>query len=407
MIRFCTTPILILFLSFQWAFGASVEYSQYLANALKGANFHKLNFEAKANNLTFLTTQGDRIELRQFEGKLIVLTFWKLDTPECLTEIQSLEKFQSRYRNQPLEIIALNLVDPIYKIKKFVRAHPTKLLVAFDPDKLLTLSKKTFTDDTSSLFVSDQNSVAIYEIPKYPTSYIIDNDGKVLGFFAGGVNWNQVKLENFFAYFSQIHGFELARKTGQFGYDARQGPILPPKAPIVGGPTKKGPVQAPLGPQAPVVIPEDETPKSDIRSLPFQSGHSGHKTSVTPPEPGPTNSTESPAVTKGSPISNPKTNSVSTGQKKPIRVESTKSNSGAAAKTHKPPVSRKATKGDPFVTSQGKPAIPLTRTQPSAQKRSPSGLKESSTVPPGQLPVAKPYYPSSNRPNQIGPDSSE
>lgn len=402
MIRICTVIFLSLLVSAQWVFGAiQVENTDLLVEALNGTNFQRLTFETPANNLKFATTRGEKVDLRQLHGRVVILTFWTISTPKWPAEMRSLEKLLNKYGVHGLEIIALNLVDPIEKIKMFLRANPTNLCIAFDTDNSLSVSRRKFVGDVFTSFVTDRNSVAIYEIPEYPTSYIIDRDGRVLGFFVGTTDWNAIRLENVFPSFIKRPNLELAQENGFFATDARQGIGVPPQAPAV-GPTKRGPLQAPLGPQAPEPV-ADEKPGPDVKSLPFQparemsaeqpkrTNKSGQGASVTTkPEPTPgIDADVGAAVPKTRPKKKTGSGKASVGQTQVERV----------------PTPYGSTSTDPFVTSRGRPALPLSGSgqQPQQNISGSSGTPAKKQAP---LPAAKPYYPSQTSPAPVQPDSS-
>ncbi|MGC8659829.1 MAG: redoxin domain-containing protein, partial [Desulfomonilaceae bacterium] len=362
MPRFFSILLIIFFLNVQGAVEASnVENSQSLIQALRGPNFHRLNFEVPANDLRFTSVKGTRIDLRQLQGKMIFLSFWTVDSPQWINEMRRLETLQSRYGKQEVQVIALNLVDPIQKIKLFLAKNPTKLLVAFDPDHSLNVSAKKFIRGESSLFVTDRNAVAIYEIPEYPTTYIIDKDGRTLGFFVGRTDCNMGDLDNLLATLSVPRDTGLSRNSGQFQTDAKQGISSPPKAPVLGGPTKRGPTQAPsgptqapapLGPQAPIPVPDTETQKSDANSLPFKGA-----SELPVPVSKPTEATASPkpAVKKGGKSIKTETDMSHTKQKKSKRIHQSTTPPVRQLRTNKAASPRKHIPTDPFAESRGKP----------------------------------------------------
>ncbi len=396
MIRLCATIFLLIFLGFQWAFGAiGGEDASNLIDRLKGTNFHELGFEAPANNMRFTTIKGAEIDLRQLEGKVVILSFWTVETAQWPSQMRSLEKLQSKHRNDGLEIVALNLLDSVDKIKTFLNANPaTSVQVAYDPDNSLSVSRRSFSGDVSAIFVTDRNSVAIYEIPEYPTSYLIDKNGRALGFFVGVTDWGSIGLDNVIAALLKTRRVEMTEEYGQFQTDARQGLTSPPQAPVIGGPTKRGPVQAPLGPQAPIPVPDLEAPKMDVKSLPFQSPREMSTTPSQKPERATSSETE--VKTKRSPSSKQETGSAVSKPRTPKRIGATKSSTGEA-RVRRTPALHKAPSGDPFVSSGGRPALPLARSKALLHQK-PGGKEEAAGKTPGLLPAAKPYYPQGKSP---------
>lgn len=403
MTRFLSILAILLCVTVQEAVGASnAENSESLIRALRESSFHRLKFEVPANDLRFTTIEGAKIDLRQLEGKIIFLSFWTVDSPRWPKEMRSLEKLQSRYGNRRIQIVALNLVDPIEKIKAFLGANPTKLLVAFDPDHSLKVNAKKFVRGESSLFVTDRNSVAIYEIPKYPTTYIIDKDGKTLGFFVGPTDWNMAERDDILATLSESREIELSKNRGQFQTDAKQGIAAPPQAPVVGGPTKRGPTQAPLGPQAPIPVPNEETPKTDINALPFKPARETPGPVSKPKE---TTETSKPSVTQSGTSTKSEADSSITKQKKAKRAHQPTKAPARALRTNKAITPRRPSTTDPFAESRAKPAPPLHGAKASSFQK-PVNVKENSSNTPGQLPAAKPYLPPGSSPAQMQPDSS-
>lgn len=401
MIRFFVPLLLFVFLGFQWVFGdIGGENTSHLIDRLKVMNFHELRFEGPANNIRFTTIKGAAIDLRQLEGKLIILSFWTVDTPQWSSQIRCLEKLQSKFHNDGLEIVALNLLDPIEKIKAFLDSNPTTVQVAFDPDHLLSVSHREFSSNVSTIFVTDRNSVAIYEIPEYPTTYLIDKNGRTLGFFVGATNWDSTELEHVILSLLKPGSVELAQEYDQFQTDARQGITVPPQAPVIGGPTKRGPVQSPLGPQAPVVVPDLEAPKMDVKSLPFQSPN---EVSATPPKPEKATGPETKTKTKRSPSSKQETGPAVSKPRTPKRVGATKPSTGEA-RIHRPPTSHIAPARDPFVSSGGRPALPLAGSKALLHQK--PGSNNEAVKTPGLLPAAKPYYPQGKGPVPVELDSS-
>lgn len=367
MIRFCVIILICFFLNAQWLFASvHVDNVDLLNHALKGTNFHPLNFLAPANDLKFTTTTGQKTDLKQFRGKLIILTFWTVNTAKWSEEALALEKLHSKYSERGLEVIGLNLVDSIDAIRTFLSANDLDIQVGFNEHATLSVSRRNFAGNESTAFVTDRNSVAIYEIPAYPTTYIIDRNGRILGFFVGRVDWDSVQLQRVLEAVLEPTRVELAlQEDSPFQSDAGQGITLPPPSPVMGGPTKRGPTQAPLGPQAPMPDSE-ETPKENIKSLPFQ-----------------------PSV-ETRPKRSPSPKRITDQGKTPIRRSPSSSPGAISHESSVPPPARPAPP-----TSSEKPGL----------KHVPENLRN---VPRniGHLPPAKPYYPSGNSAIPVQPDSS-
>ncbi len=392
MIRFFTIAVLSLSLFVQWAFGTiCLDKSDVFVDLMKSSNFHGLNYERPAKNLHFTTTQDQRVDLRQLRGKLVILTFWTVDSTDWPSEMRSMERLLLKHSSGGLEIIALNLVDPIEKIKAFIKSNPTALSVAFDADKSFSVSRRKFAGDNASYFVTNKNAEAIYEIPQFPTSYLIDQQGMVVGFFSGKTNWNSKHLDRFCSSMLDSNRSRTVGEEAYFQSDARQGIGLAPEAPaVVAGPTKRGPVQAPLGPQAPT--PDSlETRENEIQSLPFQPSRE-----LPPPNAdGPKKSGQSrnetlknPPVTGGETISNTSTPKTRLKRKTGSGTDLSKV---PQASRNKLPQGSSTT--DPSMANRERQAPPVTALSPTSKKDRRISKPENAKIN-APLPEARPYYPS-------------
>ncbi|MFH0960958.1 MAG: redoxin domain-containing protein [Pseudomonadota bacterium] len=401
MIRFYAIVVLLLSLLSQAAFGTIyLDKSEVFVDLLKNSNFHGLNYQKPVRNLHFTTIQDQRVYLRQLRGKLVILTFWTINATDWPSEMESLETLLSKHSGAGLEIIALNLVDPIDKIKFFLRNHPTNLSIAFDTDKSFSVSRRKFAGDSASYFVTDNKNEALFEIPRFPTSYLIDQNGLVVGFFSGKTKWNSKELDRFCASMLDSNHPRIA-KEADFQYDARQGIGLPPQAPpVTAGPSKKGPVQAPLGPQAP--IPESvESPEKNTRSLPLQP------------------SVESPPQNEGGqnkslPSKNEDLKSLPTAggeidENIPTPSTRKKKKTGSGTALQKDPqtqhnrLKRGSSTTAPSVIPEERQAAPINGPSPvpKINRRTSTPPATKSQTP---LPVARPYYPTSTRVPSTGSD---
>lgn len=54
---------------------------------------------------------GDRVDLREMSGKVVVVTFWATWCPPCLKELPILEKIHNSVSEDRLEVIAVNIED--------------------------------------------------------------------------------------------------------------------------------------------------------------------------------------------------------------------------------------------------------------------------------------------------------
>ncbi|MDB5148141.1 MAG: TlpA family protein disulfide reductase [Mucilaginibacter sp.] len=114
---------------------------------------------------------GNRIKLKELRGKVIVLNFWFIGCPACMQEIPELNKLVDDYKDNTNVVFLAVALDDRYDLKKFLKQ---------------TEFKYDIIDDGRYI-------AAGYKIGLYPTSVILDKEGKVafhtVGFALNSPYW--------------------------------------------------------------------------------------------------------------------------------------------------------------------------------------------------------------------------
>lgn len=101
--------------------------------------------------------EGYKIRPKDLEGKVVVLNFWFIACVPCLQEIPELNKIALSYANNPNIVFIAVALDEKDDLQKFIKDNPFAYHVVDDGKEI----------------------AAKYEIKNYPTSIIIDKEGKV------------------------------------------------------------------------------------------------------------------------------------------------------------------------------------------------------------------------------------
>jgi thiol-disulfide isomerase/thioredoxin len=98
----------------------------------------------------------------------VLLNFFATWCPSCLEEMPSLELLNQSLKER-LSVIAISLDDDPEKVKSFITSHKPEFLVWWD---------------------SSKKSQELYDVRKFPETYLISPEGKLLAFFAGPRDWS-------------------------------------------------------------------------------------------------------------------------------------------------------------------------------------------------------------------------
>ncbi len=100
---------------------------------------------------------GNKIKLKDLEGKIVVINFWFIGCPPCRMEIPELNKLALEYANNPdVVFIAIGL-DNKYDIQQFIKNNPFAYHLIEDG--------RMYAD--------------LYRLNLYPTNLVLDKEGKV------------------------------------------------------------------------------------------------------------------------------------------------------------------------------------------------------------------------------------
>ncbi|MEX2104668.1 MAG: thiol-disulfide oxidoreductase ResA [Bacilli bacterium] len=92
----------------------------------------------QAPNFTLGTLDGKRVTLSELEGKGVVLNFWGTYCPPCVREMPLMEEKYHKYKEQGLEVVAVNVAESKVSVSAFVRRHDLSFPIVLDPKRELT-----------------------------------------------------------------------------------------------------------------------------------------------------------------------------------------------------------------------------------------------------------------------------
>jgi cytochrome c biogenesis protein CcmG, thiol:disulfide interchange protein DsbE len=124
----------------------------------------------------FTITDAQRtVTLSEFRGKPVLLNFWATWCPPCVEEMPSLIELHKELGDKVI-ILAVSEDADEGAYKQFVRDHKVDLLTVRDPR---------------------QNTNEIYGTFKFPETYVIDRNGKIIRKFIGPTDWTAPDIVNY------------------------------------------------------------------------------------------------------------------------------------------------------------------------------------------------------------------
>jgi thiol-disulfide isomerase/thioredoxin len=113
--------------------------------------------------------EAPRWNLKEAQGKLVLLNFWATWCEPCRSEMPTLELLATRFEKQGLIIVAVNQRETDAAIKRFMDVMPISLPIVRD---------------------SDGATSRAFGVRAFPTSVLVGRDGRALFSVIGEMDWN-------------------------------------------------------------------------------------------------------------------------------------------------------------------------------------------------------------------------
>ena len=127
------------------------------------------------DNVIFLDKKGKNINIKEFNGNLILLNFWATWCEPCKEEMPSLDRLQINKKLGNLKIFAINISkESSKKVDKFFKDLDIKNLEPYY-DAPTTLAKT-------------------FSLRGVPTSILIDKNGGEFARIIGSINFDDTKF---------------------------------------------------------------------------------------------------------------------------------------------------------------------------------------------------------------------
>ena len=164
------TPLIIVIAMFSWAvyefIGSSTEQEELTETDEVGLNKNQI-----APNFQLTTLDGQEVSLTDYRGQRVMLNFWATWCPPCRAEMPDMEEF---YQAEDVKVLAINMT-----------ASEKNEDVVFEFRDELELTFPILMDKDGSVVKS-------YQVQAYPTTYMIDSEGRIQFITQGAMNRDQM-----------------------------------------------------------------------------------------------------------------------------------------------------------------------------------------------------------------------
>lgn len=112
---------------------------------------------------------GKTHDLKQYRGKVVLINFWATWCPPCRAEMPSMQRLKAKMAGKPFVILAVDMGETEGEVRAYIRQIKTDFTVLLDKDGRALKAWKVFA---------------------FPTSYVVDAQGKIRYGLYGASEWD-------------------------------------------------------------------------------------------------------------------------------------------------------------------------------------------------------------------------
>lgn len=137
-----------------------------IANQLIFKSERVSSIETEATSFTLKDLHGKEYRLEDYKNKGVIVNFWATYCPPCEREFPTLESAYQQYKDQSIEILAINVNEPWRFVDSFIRKRNISFPVLLDRHGDIAKS---------------------YNVINLPITFFINSEGEVVSKVSGEI----------------------------------------------------------------------------------------------------------------------------------------------------------------------------------------------------------------------------
>jgi len=163
------------------------------------ADFRFFRGLPKAHGFEMQTVDGTPLTLSDLKGKVVLLNFWRADCPHCVREKSHLRKMMGKLKDRDLTVVCVNLWDNPAWIRRYAKKNGEDLLFVTRSGQGESFVKNVVRGRFLGYHIINVLREAVYEVKGFPTTYVIDRQGRVVATHLGMARWNSPSVRTWIA----------------------------------------------------------------------------------------------------------------------------------------------------------------------------------------------------------------
>lgn len=145
----------------------------------------------RAGDFEMQTVDGAPLSLTHLKGKVVLMNFWRSNCPFCEKEKQLMRRMLAKLNGSDVTVLSVNLWDPPQWVKRYARDNGGDFLIATRAGDKRSAVDNVVKGRVLGYFVVNGDNEAVYEVKGFPTTYVIDREGRVVASHLGMARWDK------------------------------------------------------------------------------------------------------------------------------------------------------------------------------------------------------------------------
>jgi peroxiredoxin len=148
-----------------------------------------------ANDLAMSAIDGRIFKLSQLRGKVVLLNFWRQNCQYCGLEKKQLRSMVAHLKRPDLLVLSVNLWDDPNWVRSATAKEPADILYATRMGDRQQIIENKVGGRLLGYFVVNEAKEAIYEVKGFPSTYVVDKQGRVVAQHLGMAEWTNPRVQ--------------------------------------------------------------------------------------------------------------------------------------------------------------------------------------------------------------------
>lgn len=135
------------------------------------ATLYRYRGKPQPPSLQLQDLYGKAFDLRDYQGKVVLVNFWASWCGPCVKEIPSLNRLQAKMQGTDFALLTVDVKEPAEKIQAF-------------------FSQLKLQHDFPVLLDSDGQASKNWKVYAYPSNFLLDKTGKIRFAYRGALEWD-------------------------------------------------------------------------------------------------------------------------------------------------------------------------------------------------------------------------